>query len=166
MKQSKQKHLLGRACVDLFQCVSPLRSSQSQKVVLTFASLLSVWIGLHWSPRAHVKIKISFTMYRNVISCIKTRQSLSKWKLLNCQSKKLYHNGSAYYGYRPKPEQVERSMQISRQTIKKSPNNSVIQWFVQSVNENFQCLHVRELKIDLRAKQKHASDDFYDAVSW
>lgn len=44
-------------------------------------------------------------MYRNLVKISYSHQLRNKFNWLVLQTASEYHNGSAYYGYRPKPEQ-------------------------------------------------------------
>lgn len=46
-------------------------------------------------------------MYRNLCAFANVNKAVKGLKLFNCESVKAYHNGSAYYGYRPKSAQPD-----------------------------------------------------------
>lgn len=77
-------------------------------------------------------------MYRNLSRCILPDHLATRLKVISIQGIGGYHNGSSYYGYRPKPQQNRKSMEIGRS------------W--TCVCSRHQCIRVRilwNLKIEL-----------------
>lgn len=78
------------------------------------------------------------TMYRNLSRCIRSDHLATRLKVISIQGIGNYHNGSSYYGYRPRPQQNRKSMEIGRS------------W--TCVCSRHQCIRVRilwNLKIEL-----------------
>lgn len=117
-------------------CVSRL-SPASVRSKLTAASRSGISHFNLFSFR-YSSLDSLINMYRNLSRCIRPDHLATRLKVISIQGVGGYHNGSSYYGYRPKPQQNRKSMEIGRS------------W--TCVCSRHQCIRVRalwNLKIDL-----------------